>query len=213
MIVMPACWSKSLVHYWAGRFPGHLGHLYSPGSQRGPYQWLPYALDNGRFPAWSAGKTWDEAGYIKMLEWAKNSGQPPLWALVPDVVTNREATLREWEKWSPVLREYGWPLAFAAQDGMTPADVPADASVVFIGGSTEWKWSYAWQFCEKFSRVHIGRVNTYGKLRHCQKIGAESCDGTGWTRGNQRQLDGLYKWLQEQVGERENIENLDLFAA
>lgn len=210
---MPANWSKGIVHYWAGMFPGYLGHLYSPGSQRGPFEWLPYALDNGRFSAWSHGTVWNESAYIKMLEWAKKSGQSPLWALVPDVVADRKATLREWEKWAPIVREYKWPLAFAAQDGMTPEDVPSDAEVVFIGGSTEWKWANAWKFCEAFPRVHIGRVNTYRKLRHCEKIGAESVDGTGWTRGDKRQLDGLYKWLQEQAGTRITDEQLSLYQA
>jgi len=208
---MPANWSKSLVHYWAGRFAGYLGHLYSPGAQRGPYSWLPYALDNGRYSAWEKKKEWDEAEYLKLLEWAKASGQSPLWALVPDVVADREATLKEWERWLPILAPYGWPLAFAVQDGMTVADVPQEAEVVFVGGSTDWKWANAWKFCEAFSRVHIGRVNTYGKLHHCQDIGAESVDGTGWTRGDRYQLDGLYKWLQEQTGERPKVQNYELF--
>lgn len=58
MIVMPGNWSKSTIHYWAGRYPDALGHLYSPGSQRGPYGHLPYALDNGRFSCWSKGVEW-----------------------------------------------------------------------------------------------------------------------------------------------------------
>lgn len=202
MMVMPANWSKNIVHYWAGRFPRYLGHLYSPGAQRGPFPWLPYALDNGRFSAWEKNTVWDEARYMALLAWAQLSGQNPVWAVVPDVVTDREATLKEWERWLPILKPYGWPLAFAVQDGMMPDDVPDEAAIVFVGGSFEWKWRTAWQWCEAFPRVHVGRVNTYSKLRHCERLGAESCDGTGWSRGDKRQLDGLYKWLCEQTGER-----------
>src|SRR5262245_18058296 len=130
MLVMPANWSKSIVHYWAGRFPGYLGHLYSPGAQRGPYPWLPYALDNGRFSAWDKKTEWNEAAYWQLIEWAKASGQAPQWVLVPDVLVDREATLDEWQQWEPRLAPYRWPLAFAAQDGMTSEDVPADADIV-----------------------------------------------------------------------------------
>src|SRR5690242_20524020 len=100
MIVMPANSSKALVHHWATRYPGKLGHLYSPGGQRGPYRWLPYSLDNNRFPAWQKGLEWNEPDYLVLLEWAYRAslaGQPPSWVLVPDMVADREGTLREWE--------------------------------------------------------------------------------------------------------------------
>jgi hypothetical protein len=196
MIVMPANSRGALIHYLAGRF-GHLGHLYSPGGERAPYPWLPYALDNGAFPAWKNGQRWDADAYWRLLEWALEQRQAPRWILVPDVVADRSATLRSWAKWAPKLREFGWPLAFAAQDGMRPADVPTDADVVFLGGSTEWKREAIVPWCRLFRRVHVGRINTYDWLTYCERAGAESCDGTGWTRGDQDQLRGLVTWLEE----------------
>ena len=53
MMVMIANRSGVEVGYLAGRYPGVLGHLYSPGAQRGPWPFLPYALDNGRYGAWA----------------------------------------------------------------------------------------------------------------------------------------------------------------
>lgn len=209
MIVMPGNWSKSTIHYWAGKYPGALGHLYSPGSQRGPYAHLPYALDNGRFSCWSKGVEWDEAAYMALLEWAfmaGRDGQRPIWALVPDVVADRDATLREWERWLPIVKSFGFPLAFAVQDGMLAADVPTEAEVVFIGGSTAWKWLQAPYFCQHFPRVHIGRVNSYRRLVMAEKCGAESVDGTGWGRGDRAQLAGLLQYLREASGEQPRIE-------
>jgi hypothetical protein len=107
MMVMPANNGKSVVHYWAGKYPGRIGHLYSPDGFRAPVPWLPYALDNGRFPAWSAGKAWDEDGYRRMLDRAAESGFSPRWALVPDVVADREGTLAEWDRWAALLSGYG----------------------------------------------------------------------------------------------------------
>lgn len=205
MMVMPANSSKGLVHHWATRYPGLIGHLYSPTAQRGPYRWIPYALDNARFPAWQKGTEWSEPDYLVLLEWAYRAalaGQAPLWVLVPDVVADREGTLHEWDKWSSIVESYGFKLAFAVQDGMSKKDVPQNAAVIFIGGTTAWKWNTAPQWCASFDRVHIGRVNGYDDLLRAQSAGAESVDGTGWFRGDQWQLAGLQRWLEEESGER-----------
>lgn len=38
--------------------------------------------------------------------------------------------------------------------------------------------------------VHVGEVNTYRFALDGTHAGAESCDGTGWFRGDQAQLQG-----------------------
>lgn len=202
---MPSNNARCDVHWAAGRYPGRLGHLYSPGGQRGPYPWLPYALDNGAFPAWSKGQPWPEAEYLGLLEWAVESCASPCWALVPDVVADRDGTIASWSQWEPRLRSYGWPLAFAAQDGMTFDDVPSNADVVFLGGTTEWKRFAIKPWCAHFPRVHVGRVNTLKWLRICREAGAESVDGTGWLRAGPQsaQWQGLLVFLAEISGERQ----------
>lgn len=202
MILMPSNWSAGHLHYLAGKYPSLLGHLYSPAGQRGPYPWLPYALDNGAYAAWSRNRPFDMSAWLRLLDWAKQSGQAPRWVLIPDAVGDKDLTLYQWSQLADqTRRQYGWPLAFAAQDGMTPGEIPADADVVFIGGSTDWKRQAIHPFSRAFSRVHVGRVNTYRWLRVCTDAGAESCDGTGWGRGDQQQLAGLIQWLQEESGE------------
>jgi hypothetical protein len=204
MIVMPANATGAKVGYVARQYeqsPARLGHLNSPGSRKGPYPFLPYALDNGAFPAWSNGIAWQPDPWLELLDWSASSGQKPLWCLVPDVVGDRERTLEGWRQWSPRAAAYGWPLAFAAQDGMTPADVPSEASVVFLGGTTEWKWSHLTEWCMAFPRVHVGRVNGIRGLRLCAAAGAESCDGTYYSRKS-HQWNQLLHFLAEQAGER-----------
>lgn len=199
MRVMPSNNGKALIHYWAGAYPGLLGHLYGLDGFRGPFPWLPYALDNGAFPAFTKGKAWDSGGFLRLLDRAAAAQQAPLWVAVPDVVADRRATLSAWELWAPRVRGYGWPLAFVVQDGMKPADVPADADVVFVGGTTTWKRRTVPMWCREFTRVHVGRINTERWLWYCDHHGAESCDGTGWMRGDPVQLAGLANYLRRKA--------------
>lgn len=201
MIVMPSNNSSMHLGWLAGQYPGDIGWLLGPKGWRTPHRWMPYGVDNDRFAAASKHLPWDEAGYWAMLDKARacaELGRAPLWILVPDCPFDRCGTLQEWIKWAPQLRAYGWPLAFAVQDGMTQADVPSDAEVIFVGGTTEWKWRTIVYWCKHNLRVHAGRVNGYAGLKHCQAAGVESCDGTGWFRGDPVQLAGLERFLEEQ---------------
>ena len=155
--------------------------------------------------AWDNGTEWDEDAYFRFLEWAARQEYQPLWAAIPDVVTDPDATFRNWEKYSPRVEQYGWHLAFVAQDGMTPDDVPDAASIVFIGGSYKWKWRNAAKFSECCDRVHIGRVNTLGKLRRCEDMGVESVDGTGWFRRPEAEFELLEDFFK---GKQDNQLNL-----
>jgi hypothetical protein len=188
MIVMTANNTGREQRALAAAFPGRVGLLLSPAGWRKPHG--PYALDNGAFPAWTKGRPWDEAAFLKLLENATKAGTIPLWVLVPDVVADREATIALWHQWEPALRDYGWPLAFAVQDGMEQTDVPTSVNVVFVGGTTRWKWRTVERWCNDNERVHVGRVNGYQGLDRLHGLGAESCDGTGWFRGDQAQLAG-----------------------
>lgn len=170
-------------------FPGKVGWLLSPGYWKVSRGW-PFALDNGAYAAWVKKEAFDELAFYKHVE--KGSALARF-VVVPDVVANREATLESWERHFPRLK--GLPLAFAVQDGMNPKDVPKESSVVFIGGTTQWKWLTARQWCQNFPRVHIARVNTRRQLLFAATVGAESTDGTGWFRGDQKQLYGLYRFL------------------
>lgn len=194
---MPSNNSGWIVKELARAYPGRIGHLYSPNGQRGPYPEIPYALDNGAF---AKGASWTPEPWLSLLDWAYKSKQNPQWVLVPDVVGNKEGTLRRWEEFCPVAARYGWPLAFAVQDGMVPSDVPSRADVVFVGGSTEFKLVTMANWCAHFPHVHVGRVNTYNRLVLCWRAGVYSVDGTGWFRGNKRQLAGLFTFLRETSG-------------
>ena len=184
-------------HYLQGRYGG-LGLLLPPNGIRGPYPHLPWALDNGAFPAWKNGAAWDRHAFERALDWAAGQTLTPSWVVVPDVVTDPDATLASWEEWAPKLRGMGMRLALAVQDGMEPNTVRAhtDPEVIFVGGSSAWKLSTLRVWAKEFPRVHVGRVNGLRGLMSCHNAGVESVDGTGYFRGSRNQLRGLVDYLK-----------------
>jgi len=201
MLVMCANHSSSRFHYMVGKY-GNLGWLMSPEGWRQPVPWLPYALDNGAYACWTNKTPFDDKGFRIHVARSMVCEQKPLWVLCPDEVANPETTKDLWRKWAPELREYGVPLAFAYQDRMRPSDVPIDAEVVFIGGTTKFKRKSIWPLSREFKRVHVGRINTEYWLDFCAEAGIESVDGTGYFRGDQAQLAGLRRFLERQNGTR-----------
>lgn len=182
-MVMVANQTGLEVGYLAGRYPGALGHLYSPGAQRGPYPFLPYALDNGAYPLAQRNLDFDFVAWRALLAWAAGQKQRPLWAAVPDVVYHRERTLEWFREHVGTVRAHGLRPALVLQDGMTFEDVPANDCILFIGGSTAWKEAAIGPWCARFpGRVHVGRVNWVDRLQACYEAGAVSVDGTGWYR-------------------------------
>ena len=209
MLVMVSNQGGTELGYLAGCYPGALGHLYSPEGQTGPYHFLPYALDNGAWIAFKNSQPWSVALWRELIRWAQWSGQQPLWALVPDVVGDRKATIERWMEYAGEVRRSGFRLAFAVQDGMTFDDVPDRDCVLFLGGSTEWKLSAIDPWCRHFpGRVHVARVNTMQRLIKCYHAGAISVDGTGWfRRGSPGQVSSQRKDLIKFIKETHN-ENL-----
>lgn len=181
--------SNRIWHYWAGKYPGSVGVLIGPsyGKKVPVDKWMPFALDNDAFTAWRDHKPWDEKAWRVMLQWIRMTRLTPLWAAVPDVVANREATLENWEVYREEIKSLGWPVAFCVQDGMRLGDVPSDADVVFVGGSDRWKFPNLTMWTENFPRVHCARVNAPEMFEACERAGCESIDGTGWFREPSRQ--------------------------
>jgi hypothetical protein len=198
MIVMVSNQTAWKTHYLQGRYGG-LGLLLPPNGLR-IYPHLPYALDNGAFPAWTNGVEWDEECFLKALDWCERQPLKPRWVVIPDVVGNDVATYERYHIWGPRLKERGFNLAFACQDGMTPASLKEnhiEASILFIGGSREWKMRTIAMWANHYPRIHVGRINGLRGLMVCHQAKVESVDGTGFFRGRRGQLDELIEYLKE----------------
>lgn len=151
---------------------------------------MPWALDNGAWVAFANGVPWDSEAFLRALD---QYGPGADFVVVPDVVAQRDASLRLTEQWLPFLLERAdiadVTLLIAVQDDMMPDDVAhlvGDRVGIFVGGSTEWKegtmqmWG---DFCRANDLyLHIGRVNTIRRVKQCAAAEADSFDGTTGTR-------------------------------
>lgn len=140
-----------------------------------------WAADNGCF---AAGEHFELDAFYGWLKRLSEYAATCLFASAPDVVADAAATLQRSTPVLPALRKLGYRAALVAQDGIRPADVPWDAiDCLFIGGSTAWKLSAHVPPLVRAAKaegkwVHMGRVNSYRRLRAAALIGCDSADGT-----------------------------------
>jgi hypothetical protein len=175
----------------------HMGWLLNPRAgasiQTIVQSGMLWACDNDCF------KQLHRAAYLRML--CRVAGQPRLqWVVVPDVVADARATLARFRLWLPVLRYYGIPAAFVAQDGQEDLPVPwGDIACLFMGGSTQWKLSphAARLIQEAHDRgkwVHVGRVSTLGRISHFDSLPVDSIDTTAVSRAPKH-----LRWMLERL--------------
>lgn len=183
-----------LTRQLAARYPRNIGTILQP-SNKSRTDNIPYAVDNGMYACWSNKKPLNKEAFISLLDYCFAQEVKPLWVVVPDMPTDAEGTLKAWKEWFPVVKSYGFKTAFAAQNGMRLQDIPATTDYVFIGGSnSNWR---NWAIKEIPPRLpsHVGRIS--GKdIWFCHCAGVESCDSSGWFRGDHKQLEVLLHYLK-----------------
>lgn len=144
-----------------------------------------YALDNGAWTAFQAGKPFDDGAFMRLVG-ALGAGAD--FVVVPDIVAGGTRSLEFSLSWLPRLHGIA-PLLLAVQDGMTVADVRGlvgPSLGIFVGGSTEWKESSLPLWGEvaraRCAYLHVGRVNSARRIALCAAAGVNSFDGTSVTR-------------------------------
>lgn len=145
-----------------------------------------YAIDNGAWTSYARGEPFDAAAFRRAVD---TLGADADWVVLPDVVGDRDATLRLSSEWAPALE--GHRRMLVLQDGVAGADVDVFRALhplhgVFVGGSSGWKdaniaWWSAWAR-ERGLVCHVGRVNTRARLRLCVEARVHSVDGSGVSR-------------------------------
>jgi len=113
----------------------YLGCLIVPGEGNDPFKGQAWAADNGAFSGF------DPEAFVLMLERLRKveySHRSCLFVAAPDVVGDYKRTLAKFSRWATVIRAFGFPVAFVAQNGITPEQVPwIEFDCLFIGGSKQ----------------------------------------------------------------------------
>lgn len=158
------------------------------------------AFDNGAFGAWLRKEPFDVTGWQTQLARLRDSGL--LFATVPDVVSDHDATLAAWDVHVHAVLDVGLPPAFVLQNGCTDLEqVPLAARAVFIGGDDAYKLGpdaarICWQAHRAGLWVHMGRVNSTKRWLRALAMGCDSADGTFLKYGPQPfMLARLQQWL------------------
>jgi hypothetical protein len=193
------------------RFANHpaLGRLVQPRSWNAvdtiARNGKPWGADNDAL----AGVNPD--AYLRMLDAIARSPRDQLkFVAAPDavertpegIVGSWEGTLWLWRCWRPALVARGLPPAIVLQDGATPDTVPWDElAAVFVGASTRWKLSRSAELLIRIARarelwVHVGRVNTFGRLARVEAMGAHSFDGSQFSRWPAKYLPSFLARLE-----------------
>ena len=148
----------------------------------------------------------DGAAVVRFLAWlASRDSSLCLFATAPDVVADHKATVELSLPVMPLIRGAGYKAAFVAQDGFDGAPW-SEFDALFIGGSTKFKLSqYAAGVISEANRLgkwtHMGRVNSYERLRYAEAIGCDSVDGTYLKFGPDVNTPKLERWLSRMAGE------------
>lgn len=175
---------------------GLLGQIVTPAAGNRVLPGVDWIADNAVF----AGKYPGDEAYLAWLA-ARPHKANCRFVVAPDVVGDHEATLARSLPMMPRIRALGLPVAFVGQDGATPSTVPWDAfDVLFIGGTTDWKLgpetrALIREARRRGKRVHMGRVNSYGRLQRSADSGVDTADGTYLAFGPDLNLPKLLTWL------------------
>lgn len=173
-----------------------MGLMCTPASERIAERGWLWAADNGCF-----GAGWQQAGWQRWLA-SRPHRDLCVFATLPDVVGDANATHALAHKWSDVVRGLGYRAAYVLQDGSEHREPPWQLmDALFIGGTTAFKTSltaahYMTEARARGLHVHVGRVNSLRRLRWAADHGAHTADGTYLRfRPNERGANDVLSWL------------------
>jgi hypothetical protein len=154
-----------------------------------PIEGLPFVLDNGVWSCHQAAVEWSDEPLLRMIDRFNHRDLKPAFVVAPDIIAAGDESLAFSLDWLRAKRSRcgDLPWLLAVQDGMQvervrEALLEHRLAGIFVGGSTEWKWStvHAWSELALALglRVHVGRVNGQRRAQLCSDIGVHSIDGS-----------------------------------
>lgn len=154
-----------------------------------------WAADNGCF-------NHPDRSVAEMLAWLKlHPRRDAAFFPAPDVVGDAKRTLERSLPVLPLIRAAGFKAAFVIQNGIEGTPVPwDDFDAMFIGGDTKFKLgpiaqALTYEAKSRGKWVHMGRVNSYKRLKLANDWGCDSADGTYLRFTGPPGIVNIAKWL------------------
>jgi hypothetical protein len=178
---------------------GLLGQIATPAAGNKVVAGREWCADNSVF----ADKYPGDEAFLTWLDRLQPFRASCRFVVAPDVVGDAVATLARSAPMLSLIRRAGYRVALAAQNGLEDMSVPWDSfDCLFIGGDTAWKLgpharALTVQAHHYGKWVHMGRVNSWERLRIARQFGCDSVDGTYLAFGPDKNLPKLLRWLTE----------------
>lgn len=189
---------------------GDLGAIITPAHRLSVGGLPVWAADNACGPGRDGRPAASYPGDEKWAAWLERRAPDRarcLFAVVPDVVGDAAATLDRFGELAPVVRELGYPVALAAQNGLEHMSVPwARLDCLFLGGDTGWKMGLgaaelAREALARGKHLHAGRVNGGARWAYMDALGCHTADGGCINRAPDKNIGRLAKWQARTVQE------------
>ena len=87
-------------------YPNNLGYIIGPSYYQKPKEGIAFVADNDAFKYWREKCPFGVSEWTDMIGKIDKSGLNPLWVVIPDSVCDRDGTLKNWEKFSPMINGY-----------------------------------------------------------------------------------------------------------
>ena len=199
----------------------HGGFMFGPahGNAQVPLGEIVWAADNGCFTKGASFRVEDWLAYLN--RWRAYRATC-LFAVLPDVPFDHEATVARSLPLVPSVRALGYTPALAIQEGATVAGVPWDAiGAVFIAGGKPQPtplWGdieqergkatrafktgpTAWAICREARRrglhVHVARCNSRRATQAAYDMGAHTVDGTMLAFAPDHNAGRMQRWFEK----------------
>jgi hypothetical protein len=181
---------------------GHIGAITTPRSGDVLNPGVDWIADNGCGPGVHGHGAGYPGNYL-YLRWLESHPRKSdcIFAAAPDVVGDAAATLARSAPMLPLIRRLGYTVALVAQDGLESLTIDWDTfDVMFLGGTTNWKLGPAANALTRLAHrhhkpVHMGRVNSYRRLKRARELGCDTADGTFLAFGPDANLPHVLKWM------------------
>ena len=183
-----------------------LGLMIQPGmgNNVAPLQFWDWGGDNGCF---AQGDKFVPGDWLEWAAGLRRFRERCLFMVAPDVILDAEATLVRSLPFLPTIRQLGFPAAFVTQNGCRSDLVPWELTdCLFVGGDDVWKlgemsWALVAEAKRRGKFVHMGRVNSFRRLKACALSGVDSADGTYLKFGPDANWPKLTGWLDDLNGQ------------